>query len=49
MRDVRHGQSPSSSSESITPSTMSSSCAVGTYWFHIGVAEFPDLREDVTA
>src|SRR5438045_3623948 len=30
------GESPSSSSESITPSTISSSCVVGTYCCHIG-------------
>src|SRR5512140_3797915 len=30
------GESPSSSSESTTPSTISSSRTVGTYWFHIG-------------
>src|SRR3569623_442606 len=30
------GESPSSSSESTTPSTISSSRTGGTYWFHIG-------------
>ena len=41
------GESPSSSSESITPSTMSSSWVVGTYCCHIGIADFLDRAKDV--